>query len=174
MQTVQKKKSSQASRQQRVKAQGMASMKVQKISSIDFSQPALQPKRNTLYDENSNQDLSATLKTLKNDASRATPRSQPITNFQLQQEQAKLIRHRQINQSQKMNHTAFGSSLISNKGASGNSAANTNSGQLEVPVKNSNQSCFSTFLNEKSASNPAKQHHNSQLLGGSVIKDTKQ
>ena len=74
-----------------------------------------------------------------------------------------------------MNHTAFGSSLISNKAAGGNPATNAsgnpNPSSLPAAGQNSNQS-YSTFLNEKS-SNP-KHHHNSQLLGGSVIKDTKQ
>jgi hypothetical protein len=40
-----------------------------------------------------------------------TPRHQPITNFQIQQQQAKLMKNKAMATNQKMNKTAFGTSL---------------------------------------------------------------
>ena len=69
-----------------------------KLSSIDFSQPTLSPKRADNSELSTTQAYEMTnSKKVAEPLSRGTPRQQPITNFQLQQEQAKLIRYKQIN-----------------------------------------------------------------------------
>ena len=71
-----------------------------------------------------------------------------------------------------MNHTAFGSSLLTGKkSAGGDGGASTKANETAVaPGVNTSQS-YSTFLNDKPC--PKQEQQKRDLLSGSVIKDTK-